>query len=107
SVNRALAVAAAGTAAFLPGIPVSLIAGLRRWALRSRGIILFDSVLRGALFALIGVLAVAHELTLWPYIAILAVSSLTRTLSAGARRNLIHELIRPEQRLAANSLLST
>jgi MFS family permease len=107
SVNRAFAVAAAGTAAFLPGIPVSLVAGLRRWRIGSRRIILFDSTLRGCLFALIGTLAVLHELTLGPYLLILAVSSITRTLAAGARRTAIDELIRPEQRLAANSLLGT
>src|SRR5438105_15681690 len=49
SVNRALAVGAAGTAAFLPGIPVSLIAGLRRWRLGGRRVLLIDATLRGAL----------------------------------------------------------
>jgi MFS family permease len=107
SVNRALAVAAAGTAAFLPGIPVSLIAGLRRWQLSGRRILLIDSVLRGCLFALVGVLAVIHQLGLGWYVLILAVSSLTRTLATGARRTAIDALIRPEQRLAANSLLGT
>ena len=107
SVNRAFAVAAAGTAAFLPGIPVSFVAGLRRWRIGSRRILLLDSTLRGCLFALIGALAVLHELALGPYLLILAVSSITRTLASGARRTAIDELIRPEQRLAANSLLGT
>jgi MFS family permease len=107
SVNHALAVAAAATAAFLPGIPVSLIAGLRRWRLGSRRILLVDSVVRGSLFTLMGVLAIGHHLTLGPYVLILAVSSLTRTLSSGARRTAIDELIDPGQRLAANSLLGT
>jgi MFS family permease len=105
SVNHAFAVAAAGTAAFLPGIPISLLAGLRRWRIRSRTIIVVDAALRGASFALIGALALVHQLALGPYLVILAVSSITRTLSAGARRTAIDELIRPDQRLAANSLL--
>jgi MFS family permease len=107
SVNHALAVAAAATAAFLPGIPISLIAGLRRWRLGSRRILLVDSVVRGSLFTLMGVLALGHHLALGPYVLILAVSSLTRTLSSGARRTAIDELIAPDQRLAANSLLGT
>lgn len=107
TLNRALAVAAAATLSFLPGIPVSLAAGLRRWRLGSRRILLVDSVLRGTLFALIGALAALHTLSLGPYLIVLAVSSLTRTLSAGARRTAIDELIRPDQRLAANSLLGT
>src|SRR6266511_4086653 len=76
TVNRAFAVAAAATLAFLPGIPLSLV-------------------------------AVTGHLALGPYLIILAVSSLTRTLVAGARRTAIDQLIRPEQRLAANSLLGT
>src|SRR2546428_11855613 len=40
SVNRALAVAAAGTAAFLPGIPVGFFAGVRRWRVGRRPILL-------------------------------------------------------------------
>src|SRR2546426_4595483 len=54
TVNRALAVAAAATAAFLPGIPVSLVAGLRRWRIPARTMLLVDSVFRGSLIALIG-----------------------------------------------------
>jgi MFS family permease len=107
SVNRALAVAAAGGAAFLPGIPVSLVAGLRRWRLGSRRILLVDAILRGSLFALTGALAVMHRLALGEYLVILALSSITRTIAAGARRTAIDELIRPGQRLAANSLLGT
>jgi MFS family permease len=107
SVNRAFAVAAAGTAAFLPGIPVSLIAGLRRWHPGSRRILLVDSILRGSLFAVIGVMAVLHRLTLGELVLILAASSITRTIAAGARRTAIDELIRADQRLAANSLLGT
>jgi MFS family permease len=105
SVNRAFAVAAAGTAAFLPGIPVSLLAGLRRWRTPSKTILLVDAALRVVCFGLIGALALTHHLALGPYLLILAVSSLTRSLAAGARRTAIDELIRPAQRLAANSLL--
>jgi MFS family permease len=107
TVNRALAVAAAATLAFLPGIPLSLVAGLRRWRIPPRTMLVVDSVFRGALFTLMGVLAVTDHLALGPYLIILAVSSLTRTLVAGARRTAIDQLIRPEQRLAANSLLGT
>src|SRR5438093_323134 len=105
SVNRAFAVAAAGTAAFLPGIPVSLVAGLRRWRIPSKTVLLVDAALRVVCFGVIGGLALTHQLALGPYLLILAVSSLTRSLAAGARRTAIDELIRPEQRLAANSLL--
>src|SRR6266511_2793397 len=107
TVNRAFAVAAAATLAFLPGIPLSLVAGLRRWRIPPRTMLVVDSVFRGALFTLMGVLAVTDHLALGPYLIILAVSSLTRTLVAGARRTAIDQLIRPEQRLAANSLLGT
>src|SRR5438093_3132842 len=107
TVNHALAVAASVTLAFLPGIPLSLVAGLRRWRIPARTMLLVDSVFRGSLFALIGALAIGHQLALGPYLIILAVASLTRTLVAGARRTAIDELIQPEQRLAANSLLGT
>jgi MFS family permease len=105
SVNRAFAVAAAGTAAFLPGIPVSLLAGWRRWGIRSRTILLIDAALRFVCFTLIGFLALTHHLGLGPYLVILSISSLARGLSYGARRTAIDELIAPNQRLAANSLL--
>src|SRR5712691_3991228 len=42
NVNRAFAVASAATAAFLPGIPVSLIAGLERWRNGSKRVLLVD-----------------------------------------------------------------
>jgi MFS family permease len=105
SVNRAFAVAAAGTAAFLPGIPVSLLVGLRRWRIRSKTILLVDAALRFICFALIGILALTHHLSLGPYLVILSISSLARSLAYGARRTAIDELITPDQRLAANSLL--
>src|SRR2546428_687079 len=107
TVNRAFAVAAAATLAFLPGIPLSLVAGLRRWRIPPRTMLIVDSVFRGALFTLMGVLAVTDHLALGPYLIILAVSSLTRTLVAGARRTAIDQLIRPAPRLPANSLLGT
>src|SRR2546426_4773369 len=107
TVNRALAVAASVTLAFLPGIPLSLVAGLRRWRIPPRTMLIVDSVFRGALFTLMGVLAVTDHLALGPYLIILAVSSLTRTLVAGARRTALDQLIRPDQRPAADSLLGT
>jgi len=48
-----------------------------------------------------------HRLALGEYLVILGMSSITRTIAAGARRTAIDELIRPGDRLAANSLLGT
>jgi hypothetical protein len=73
--------------------------------LRSKTILLVDAALRVVCFGLVGTLALKHHLALGPYLQFLAISSITRSLSAGARRTAIDELIRPEQRLAGNSLL--
>jgi hypothetical protein len=97
----ALAVALATFATLVTGLPVSLLVGRR--PLSSRTILLVDCGWRGGLFALIGVLAVAHALGLALLVALLAAASLTRTVAVGSRRLLLASLTPPERRLAASS----
>lgn len=97
----ALAVALATFATFVSGLPVSLLVARR--PLPARTILLVDCAWRGGLFALIGVLALAHALDLALLVALLAAASLTRTAAVGARRLLLASLAPPEQRLAASS----
>ena len=97
----ALAVALATFATLVPGLPVSLLLGRR--PLSTRTILLVDCMWRGGLFALIGVLALAHALGLALLVALLAAASLTRTVAVGSRRLLLASLTPPERRLAASS----
>ena len=97
----AVAVALATFASFVSGLPLSLL--LARRPLSTRTILLVDCVWRGGLFALIGVLEIAHALDLTLLIALLAAASLTRTLAIAARRLLLASLVPPERRLAASS----
>jgi MFS family permease len=102
----ALAVALATFATFVSGLPVSLLVARRRRPLSTRTILLVDCVWRGGLFAVIGVLALAHALDLTLLVVLLAAASLTRTVAIGARRLLLASLAPPEQRLAASSAYS-
>lgn len=106
-VNRGLAVGAAGTAAYLPGIPVSLWFGLGRRRFDPRMVLAVDAVLRAALFSTIGVLGIAGHLSLWGLVALLAASSGLRTLASGARRLVAADLAGPERRMAAHALISS
>jgi MFS family permease len=98
----ALAVALATFATLVPGLPVSLLLGRR--PLATRTILFVDCAWRGGLFALIGVLALAHALGLALLVALLAAASLTRTVAVGSRRLLLASLTPPERRLAASSV---
>jgi MFS transporter, DHA3 family, macrolide efflux protein len=100
----AVAVALATFATFVSGLPVSLLVARR--ALSSRTILLVDCTWRGGLFALIGVLELAHALDLPLLVLLLAAASLTRTVAVGARRLLLASLAPPERRLAASSAYS-
>src|SRR2546426_10385382 len=61
TVNRAFAVAAAATAALLPRIPGSPVAGLRRGRLPPKTMLLVGPILPGPLFAPLGTLGPAHQ----------------------------------------------
>jgi DHA3 family macrolide efflux protein-like MFS transporter len=97
----ALAVALATFASFVSGLPIPLLVARR--PLSSRTILLVDCAWRGGLFALIGVLEIAHALDLALLVSLLAAASLTRTLAIGARRLLLASLVPAERRLAASS----
>jgi len=97
----ALAVALATLATFVSGLPVPWLVARR--PLPTRTILLLDCAWRGGLFALIGVLEIAHALGLALLVVLLATASLTRTLAISARRLLLASLVPPEQRLAASA----
>lgn len=97
----ALAVALATFATLVSGLPISLLVGRR--PLSGRTILLVDCAWRGGLFALIGVLELAHEVGLPLLVVLLAAASLTRTVAIGSRRLLLASLAPPERRLAASS----
>jgi DHA3 family macrolide efflux protein-like MFS transporter len=97
----ALAVALATFATFVSGLPIPLLVARR--PLSTRTILLVDCAWRGGLFALIAVLEIAHALDLALLVALLAASSLTRTLAIGSRRLMLASIAPPERRLAASS----
>jgi MFS family permease len=97
----ALAVSLATFATLVSGLPASLLVARR--PLSSRTILLVDCAWRGGLFALVGVLELAHALDLALLVTLLAAASLTRTVAVGSRRLLLASLAPPERRLAASS----
>jgi predicted MFS family arabinose efflux permease len=71
------------------------------------GELLADCVLRGAVFALTGVLGLTGRLGLWGLVGLLAAGSVLHPLALTSRRLIATDLAGPEQRLAVNALLVT
>jgi len=91
----------------LPGVVGALVLGrrLRRWS--ARRLLLVDNVVRGVFLGVVPLAWLAGLLTLPLYVALLAVSSLLHAWGSAGKYTLLAELLPPEQRLAANTLVSS
>jgi predicted MFS family arabinose efflux permease len=100
-------VGAAVAAYTLPGVVGALAFG--RWLRRvpARRLLLADSVARGAFLGAVPLAWLAGVLTLPLYVVLLAVSSLLHAWGSAGTYTLLAELLPEDQRLAANSLVSS
>jgi MFS family permease len=91
----------------LPGVVGALVLGRRLRRLSSRRLLLADCVLRAVFLGAIPAAALAGVLTLPLYVALLGVSSLLYAWGNAGTYTLLAELLPAEQRLAANTLVSS
>jgi MFS family permease len=104
---RPYAVGLAVAAYSLPGALPGLLAR-RRWLSRApRTLMAVDAAVRMTLIGLVPLFWVAGLLTLWPYVGLLAGSSLLHTFGRGGFVGLVAEQVPHEHRFAANSLLQS
>jgi MFS family permease len=107
------AIPAAGAIALVTGMPyiapfaLSLYYGLGRRRFAPRLVILADSALHVAMYAMLGALALAGRLTFPVLVAGLLAASLLRLLSASARRLVATGMVDGDGRLAVNGLIAT
>ncbi len=100
-------VGAAVAAYTLPGVVGALVFGRRMRRLSPRRILLADNIVRGVFLGLVPLTWFAGALTLPLYVVLLAVSSLLHAWGSAGMYTLMAELLPEEQRLAANTLVST
>lgn len=91
----------------LPGVVGALALGRRLRRVSARRLLLVDNVVRGVFLGAIPLAWLAGLLTLPLYVALLAVSSLLHAWGSAGKYTLLAELLPEEQRLAANSLVSS
>jgi MFS family permease len=102
--SRGLWVGAAVAAYSLPGAAGAVL--LRRW-LRGRGgarLVFVNAVLRALALGLIGALAIARQLDLEAYVALLGVSSVLSAWGVAGKYTLIADLLPAEHRIAGNTV---
>jgi MFS family permease len=100
-------VGAAVAAYTLPGVAGALLFGRRLRRVPARRLLLADNVVRGGLLGVIPLAWLAGLLTLPLYVVLLAVSSLLYAWGNAGRYTLLAELLPDDQRLAANTLVSS
>jgi MFS family permease len=91
----------------LPGVVGALVLGRRLRRVPARRLLLADNVLRGVFLGAIPLAWVTGLLSLPLYVVLLAVSSLLHAWGSAGKYTLLAELLPDEQRLAANSLVSS
>ncbi len=91
----------------LPGVVGALVFGRRLRRLPARSLLLADNVVRGVLLGAIPLAWLAGLLSLPLYVALLAGSSLLHAWGSAGKYTLLAELLPDEQRLAANTLVSS
>ncbi|MFG1818193.1 MFS transporter [Kribbella sp. NPDC049174] len=91
----------------LPGVVGALAFGRRLRRLPPRRILLADNIVRGVFLGAVPLAWFAGALTLPLYVGLLAVSSLLHAWGSAGMYTLMAELLPEEQRLAANTLVST
>jgi MFS family permease len=91
----------------LPGVVGALVLGRRLRRVSARRLLLADNVVRGVVLGAVPLAWLAGLLTLPLYVALLAVSSLLHAWGSAGRYTLLAELLPDDQRLAANTLVSS
>jgi MFS family permease len=91
----------------LPGVAGALLFGRRLRRMPARRLLLADNVVRGVFLGAVPLAWLAGVLTLQLFVVLLAVSSLLHAWGSAGRYTLLAELLPDEQRLAANSLVSS
>lgn len=91
----------------LPGVVGALVLGRRLRRLPARRLLLADNVVRGVFLGAVPLAWLAGLLTPPLYVVLLAVSSLLHAWGGAGRFTLLAELLPDEQRLAANTLVSS
>ena len=100
-------VGAAVAAYTLPGVVGALVFARRLRRMPARQLLLIDNIVRGVFLGAVPLAWLAGLLTLPLYVALLAVSSLLHAWGSAGKYTLLAELLPEEQRLAANTLVST
>jgi MFS family permease len=100
-------VGAAVAAYTLPGVVGALAFGRRLRRVSAKRLLLVDNVVRGVFLGTIPLAWMTDLLTLPLYVGLLAVSSLLHAWGSAGKYTLLAELLPDEQRLAANSLVSS
>jgi MFS family permease len=91
----------------LPGVVGALVLGRRLRRVPARRLLLADNVLRGVFLGAIPLAWLTGLLSLPLYVVLLAISSLLHAWGSAGKYTLLAELLPDEQRLAANSLVSS
>ncbi len=91
----------------LPGVVGALVLGRRLRRVPARRLLLADNVVRGVVLGAVPLAWLAGLLTPPLYVGLLAVSSLLHAWGSAGKYTLLAELLPDEQRLAANSLVSS
>jgi MFS family permease len=105
--SAGLWVGAAVAAYTLPGVVGALVFGRRLRRMPARRLLLADNAVRGVFLGAVPLAWFAGLLTLPVYVVLLAVSSLLHAWGSAGKYTLLAELLPAEQRLAANTLVST
>jgi MFS family permease len=91
----------------LPGVVGALVFGRRLRRVPARRLLLADNIVRGVFIGAIPLAWLAGLLALPLYVGLLAVSSLLHAWGNAGKYTLLAELLPDEQRLAANTLVSS
>jgi MFS family permease len=91
----------------LPGVVGALLFGRRLRRVSAKRLLFADNVVRGVFIGAIPLVWLAGLLTPPLYVVLLAVSSLLHAWGSAGRYTLLAELMPAEQRLAANTLVSS
>jgi MFS family permease len=91
----------------LPGVVGALVFGRRLYQVSARRLLLADNILRAVFLGAVPLAWLAGLLTLPLYVVLLALSSLLHASGSAGKYTLLAELTPEEQRLAANTLVSS
>lgn len=91
----------------LPGVVGALVFGRRLRRVTARRLLLVDNIVRGVFLGVVPLVWLAGLLSLPLYVVLLAISSMLHAWGNAGKYTLLAELLPGEQRLAANSLVSS